>query len=241
MLMVSALAMAVTFCLQAVLNVVIGNDLVDPSDLGLSFETLRLLQNSLTAFGRIMGGVFFLSVARPFGGRSEGARSLLYGCGAVFLVAAGIGGLTLLSSLLPADPMMEFWRSGSGDAWMLRLSFSAVYLLCDVMMAIFAIYAGIRFRGAMLAFGILVAILCGLQAMHDMADIWFGTLYEFGVDLPGDIGGVLSNIWFDEAELRWRVMSIVDAVAKMLFALVACLTASRLSRRPPPDQGLQAQ
>jgi hypothetical protein len=244
MLMISALSMTVALCLQAVLSVVLTNNLVDLDTLGVPLQTVNLADDGLTMFGRLMGGVFLLSAARPLSGASEGMRSVFYGGGAVFLIAAALHLVTTYSTLLPGDPMQQLRFAGDGDGLMIRASFSAVYLMCDVAIAIFAIHAGVLFRGAMIFIGVVVAILCLLLVMHDVVDIWFGAINEFGVDFYDDTEDPLGELWFAEAELRWRVMSIVDAVTKVLFALIACLVASRLAHPPAADtsgQGLRAQ
>jgi|JI6StandDraft_1071083.scaffolds.fasta_scaffold02333_19 hypothetical protein len=240
MLMISALSMTVALCFQAVLNVVLSNNLIDFEGLGVSLISVSLAQDGLTVFGRMMGGVFLLSAARPLSGASEGMRSVLYGGGAIFLVAALLTAMATVSALMPGDPMQELRFATDADGLTIRVSYSAVFLLCDVMIAIFAIYAGMRFRGAMLGIGIITAILCCVLIAHDVADIWFGTIAEFGFDYYDDSEGTLGDLWFAEGELRWRVMSIVDAVTKVLFALIACLTASRLLH-PPGGQDLRAQ
>lgn len=244
MLMISALSMAVAFCLQAALNAVVSNDLVDPSALGMSLQTVNLAEDGLTIFGRLMGGVFLLSAAKPLADKSEGMRSLFYGGGGVFLAAAALHFLTTLSALFPGDPMQQLRSAEYGDGMSVRIMFSAVYLMCDLAIAIFAIYAGIRFRGVMIAVGIIVAILCLALVAHDVIDIWFGTIIEFGGDYGGQLDGVLGDVWFDQFELRWRVVSILGAVTKVLFALTACLVASRLIHPPKlaaSGQGLRAQ
>lgn len=240
MLMISALSMAVALCLQAVLNVVLSNSLVDLEALGVSLISVNLAQDGLTVFGRMMGGLFLLSAARPLSGASEGMRSVLYGGGTTLLVAALLTAMATVSALVPGDPMQELRFATDADGLTIRLSYSAVFLLCDVMIAIFAIYAGMRFRGAMLGVGIVTAILCCVLMAHDVADIWFGTIAEFGLDYYEDGEGTLGDLWFAQSELRWRVMSIVNAVTKVLFALIACLTASRLLH-PPGGQDLRAQ
>lgn len=237
MLMISALSMAVAFCLQAVLNVVVSNDLADVEALGVSLQTASLANDGLTTFGRLMGGVFLLSAARPLAGAAEGARSIFYGGGGLFLVAAGLHFLTTLSSLIPGDPMQQLRIAENADGLMIRLSFSAVYLMCDVAIAILAIYAGMRFRGLMVGIGIIIGLLCLLLVVHDMIDVWYGTINAFGADFYGDAEDLLGDLWFSQAELRWRVMSSVDALTKVLFALVACLVASRLLHPPKTDAG----
>lgn len=230
MFQVSALAMTVALCLQVALNVVLSNDLVDFAALGIFSENLTLAQSGLVIFSRMMGGIFLLSAAQPLAGRSEGLRSIFIGGGIAFLLAAGVNAMMALSALLPPDPMRELWYADDADAWTLRIFYSAIFLICDVMIAIFAICAGVRFRGAMLLVGIIVALLCCVQIAHDMIDIWYGSFIAFDVSLADESMGWLGQLWFDESPLRLRVMSHVDAVAKVLFALLACLAAFRLSR-----------
>jgi len=232
MLIISALSMAVAFCLQAALNAVVSNGLVDPSALGMSLQTVNLAEDGLTIFGRLMGGVFLLSAARPLAATSEGMRSLFYGGGGLFLAAAALHFLTTFSALFPNDPMQQLRSAEYGDGMFVRIVFSAVYLMCDLSIAVFAIYAGIRFRGVMIAIGIIVTILCLALVVHDVIDIWFGTIIEFGGDYGGQFDSALGEVWFGQAELRWRVMSIVGAATKVLFALTACLVASRLAHPP---------
>lgn len=242
MLMISALSMAVAFCLQAALNAVVSNDLVDLPALGVSLQTANLADDGLVIFGRLMGGVFLLSAAKPLADKSEGMRSVFYGGGGVFLIAAALHFLTTFSALFPDDPMQQLRSAEYGDGMFVRIMFSAVYLMCDLAIAIFAIYAGIRFRRVMIAIGIIVAILCLALVAHDVIDIWFGTIIEFGGGYGDQVDGALGDVWFDQFELRWRVVSIVGAVTKVLFALTACLVASRLMHPPKAaDQGLRAQ
>ncbi len=231
MLLISALAMTAAFCFQAALNVALSNNLIDLDALGVPFAAVEMTQSGLIIFGRLMGGVFLILAARPLAPRSEGVRTILFGGGAVFLVAAGVNAVLFLSSLTDADPMRMLMTSGDADAWTIRLAMSAVFLLCDVTVGVFAILAGVRFRGSLLAIGILVAILCGMQAVHDTMDIWFGTVMEFDIEATSRLERELTELWFDHAELRWRVMQHVDLVTKALFGLLACLTAGRLQHR----------
>ncbi len=241
--MISALSMAVAFCLQAALNAVVSNGLVDLQALGVSLQTVNLADDGLAIFAQLMGGVFLLSAAQRLSPTSEGMRSLFYGGGGVFLVAAALHFLTTFSALFPDDPMRQLQSAEYGDGLILRVSFSAVYVMCDVATAIFAVFAGIRFRGAMIAIGIIIALLCLVLVAHDVIDIWYGAINELGGDYYAE--DPLGGFWLGEAELRWRVMSIVGAVAKVLFALVACLAASRLTHprgaAEKSGQGLRAQ
>lgn len=236
MLRTAAVAMSAALILQSAYYLVYSNELASLSGLGVPIVVENALSEIVLLLPSLGIGFFLILIASPIAGSTRVATSIAAG-GYILLADAAVRTALLISSLTPSDPIREAMSSRSTPGPVLEIFFASIFSLSLFVVAVFAVFAGRLAGGIVHWIGLLVAALLGLVLVHDVMSFVVDHVYDptFDPSLPG--AWVLGELWIEHKWLLLRISANLDAAAKLLFSLMACLIAWRLARvpaSPPP-------